>query len=63
AKKFLADKGLDPVFGARPLKRALQRYFLDPLALEIIDGKMVSGDSVKVGVDKKADSLKFSVER
>jgi ATP-dependent Clp protease ATP-binding subunit ClpA len=42
------------------LKRALQRYFLDPLALEIIDGNVGSGDSVKVGVDKKADSLKFS---
>jgi hypothetical protein len=33
------------------------------LALEIIDGKIVSGDSVEVGVDKKADSLKFSVEK
>jgi ATP-dependent Clp protease ATP-binding subunit ClpA len=45
------------------LKRAIQRYFLDPLALEIIDGRVVSGDSVKVSVDKKADNLKFSVEK
>jgi ATP-dependent Clp protease ATP-binding subunit ClpA len=63
SKKFLADKGLDPVFGARPLKRAIQRYFLDPLALEIIDGKIVSWDEIKVGVDKKTDSLKFSREK
>jgi ATP-dependent Clp protease ATP-binding subunit ClpB len=62
AKKFLADKGLDPVFGARPLKRAIQRYFLDPLALEIIDGKIGSGDTVKVSVDKKADSLQFTTK-
>jgi ATP-dependent Clp protease ATP-binding subunit ClpA len=54
---------LGPVFGARPLKRAIQRYFLDPLALEIIDGKIGSGDRVKVSVDKKADSLKFSGEK
>jgi ATP-dependent Clp protease ATP-binding subunit ClpA len=51
------------VFGARPLKRAIQRYFLDPLALEIIDGRIVAGDSVKVSEDKKADSLKFHIEK
>jgi ATP-dependent Clp protease ATP-binding subunit ClpA len=45
------------------LKRAIQRYFLDPLALEIIDGKIGSGDRVKVSVEKKADSLKFGVEK
>lgn len=60
AKKFLADKGLDPLFGARPLKRALQKYFLDPLALEIIDGNIWNGSHLKVGVDKPSDSLKFS---
>jgi ATP-dependent Clp protease ATP-binding subunit ClpA len=45
------------------LKRAIQRYFLDPLALEIIDGKIGSGDSIKVSVDKKADSLAFKSEK
>lgn len=59
-KAFLADKGRDPAFGARPLKRAMQRYILDPLAMEIIDGKINIGENVKVSVDKKSDSLKFS---
>jgi ATP-dependent Clp protease ATP-binding subunit ClpA len=45
------------------LKRAIQRYFLDPLALEIIDGRIESGNEVKVGVDKKSDMLRFVVEK
>lgn len=48
AKDLLATKGWDPLFGARPLKRAIQRFLLDELAMEIIEGKIVDGDSVLV---------------
>lgn len=46
-KKILAEGGYDPVFGARPLKRLIQTKLLDPLALEIIEGKVKEGQSIK----------------
>ncbi len=49
-KKFIAEKGYNANYGARPLKRAIQSMILDPLAQEIISGKIVSGDSILVGV-------------
>jgi ATP-dependent Clp protease ATP-binding subunit ClpB len=55
AKKALAKKGYDPVFGARPLKRTLQHEILDPLALMIIEGK--AGEGQKVSVDAKGDAV------
>ena len=55
ARKLLAEKGYDPTYGARPLKRAIQTMLLDELALEIIDGKIKDGDKVKVGVNKKEE--------
>ena len=45
-KKFLLEKGYDPVFGARPLKRAIQRYIQDPLAVEILEGRVKEGDRI-----------------
>jgi ATP-dependent Clp protease ATP-binding subunit ClpC len=60
AKEFLADKGYDPSFGARPLRRALQRYLEDPLAEEILRGRFAPGTTVKVRVRKKTDELRFS---
>jgi ATP-dependent Clp protease ATP-binding subunit ClpB len=48
AKKLLADKGFDPEFGARPLKRAIQKYIQDPLSLRILEGKFMDGDLIKV---------------
>ncbi|WP_446007840.1 ATP-dependent chaperone ClpB [Candidatus Electrothrix sp.] len=48
AKLFLVDIGYDPAFGARPLKRAIQRYIEDPLALEILEGRFSEGDSVRI---------------
>jgi ATP-dependent Clp protease ATP-binding subunit ClpB len=48
AKLFLAEKGFDPVFGARPLKRAIQRYVQDPLAMALLDGTVQDGDQVIV---------------
>ena len=52
AKKFVAEKGYDPAYGARPLKRAIQDLVLDELALQIVEGKIVEGDSVAVDVQK-----------
>lgn len=60
AKNFLAQKGRDPQFGARPLKRALQTYLLDELALEIIEWKIPAQS--KVIVDEKWGKLNFSTK-
>ena len=57
AKDFLVREGYDPVYGARPLKRALQRLLLDPLALRVLDGEFRDGDTVVV--DLAADKLSF----
>ena len=48
AKKFLVKEGYDPAYGARPLKRVIQREILDPLSLEILDGKFQEGDRINV---------------
>ncbi len=48
AKQFLVETGYDPAYGARPLKRAIQRYIEDSLALEILEGKFVEGDHIRV---------------
>jgi ATP-dependent Clp protease ATP-binding subunit ClpC len=59
AKEFLADKGFDPAFGARPLRRAIQKYVEDPLAEEILKGSFASGSIVKVEFDLKSEELTF----
>ncbi len=58
AKDFLVGEGYDPVYGARPLKRALQRLLLDPLALRVLDGEFRDGDTVVV--DLTADTISFT---
>ncbi len=60
AKEFLAEKGFDPAFGARPLRRAVQRYLEDPLAEEMLKGTFSEGMVVKVKLDKRTGELKFS---
>src|SRR5262249_10154550 len=45
ARQFLAEKGYDPVYGARPLKRAIQKYLQDPLALKVLSGECDRGDT------------------
>ena len=57
AKDFIADKGFDVNFGARPLKRAIQKYFEDPLAEEIINSKIGDGDNIKVSLNKDKTAL------
>ena len=52
AKKYIAEKGYSPVYGARPLKRALQKIILDPLALDILAGKFAEGNHIVIGVSK-----------
>jgi ATP-dependent Clp protease ATP-binding subunit ClpB len=55
AKLFLVDTGYDPIFGARPLKRAIQRFIEDPLAMEILEGNFLEGDHILIdrGLDNK----------
>ena len=50
AREFLAKTGFDPVYGARPLKRTIQRYIQDPLAMRILDGSINEGSQVAVDV-------------
>jgi ATP-dependent Clp protease ATP-binding subunit ClpB len=57
AKAFLAERGFDPVFGARPLKRAIQRDLQDPLAMALLEGTIHEGDHVLVDADE--DHLTF----
>ena len=59
AMDFLADAGYDPSFGARPVKRAIQTYLENPLAKEVLSGKIMEGSLVKVSSDGKG--LVFSV--
>jgi ATP-dependent Clp protease ATP-binding subunit ClpC len=61
AKEFLAEKGYDPAYGARPLRRALQKYLEDPVAEELLKGKYPEGTVIRAKVDRKNDQLKFSV--
>ena len=57
AKKFLAEAGYDPVYGARPLKRAIQRDLLDPLSLKILDGSFHEGETITA--DARAGKIVF----
>jgi len=63
AKDFIADKGFDANFGARPLKRAIQKYLEDPLAEEIIKSKLGEGDMVDVDLDKEKQEIVVSVSK
>ena len=58
ASEYLAHKGYDPAFGARPLKRLIQNEIMDELALRVIEGKIKEGDTVKVDAQNGAISLK-----
>ena len=62
-KEILAEKGYDPVFGARPLKRAIQKYMQDPLSLKILQDDFGQGDKIKVEADTSDDSFIFTKAR
>jgi ATP-dependent Clp protease ATP-binding subunit ClpB len=51
AKEWLAERGFDPVYGARPLKRAIQQQIENPLAQKILGGEFVAGDALQVSSD------------
>jgi ATP-dependent Clp protease ATP-binding subunit ClpB len=63
AKELLFTEGYDPNFGARPLKRAIQKLVQDPLALKILDGAVLHGDHVIVDADNKAGKMIFKVSK
>ena len=53
AKKLLVEKGYDPVYGVRPLKRVIQQDIQNPLALQLLEGSLKEGDTVKIDLDDK----------
>ncbi len=63
AKDFLAEKGYDPKFGARPLRRTIQSYLENPLSEEILVGRVTRDCTVRITVDKSGEKLKFTARR
>ena len=59
ARKLVLSEGYDPAFGARPLRRTIQRLVQDPLALKILDGSVLPGEHVVVDVDARSGQMKF----
>jgi len=59
AKEFLVDKGYDQKYGARPLKRALQKYVEDPLAEEMLKGRFSEGSTIRIVFDETENELRF----
>jgi ATP-dependent Clp protease ATP-binding subunit ClpB len=62
AKALLFREGFDPAYGARPMKRAIQRLIQDPLALKLLDGEVLPGDSVTVDAGPRSEEMKFTRE-
>ncbi len=62
-KDFIAEKGWSPQYGARPLKRAIQKYIEDLLAEEIINGSIKEGDKVLLDYDKETDDIKVNITK
>jgi ATP-dependent Clp protease ATP-binding subunit ClpB len=60
AREYLANKGFDPTFGARPLKRLIQREIADPLAMRVLSGEVHEGDTIRI--DRGEDGLTFTVK-
>lgn len=63
AKNFIAEKGFDKQYGARPLNRAIQKYIEDALAEEIVSNKLVEGDSIYMDLDKATDELTIKIQK
>src|SRR6202171_1702133 len=59
AKELLVREGYDPAFGARPLRRTIQRMIQDPLAMQILEGKVLPGDHVRVDREGQKDAMRF----
>ena len=63
AKDFVLDKGYDIQYGARPLKRAIQKYLEDPMAETIIKSSLVEGDTMVVDIDKEKEEIKVAIKK
>ncbi len=63
AKDYIAEKGFDKQYGARPLKRAIQKYIEDALAEEIVNSKLKEGDSIYIDLDEKSEELTIKIEK
>ena len=63
AREFLVEQGYDPAYGARPLKRAIQRYVLNPLALAVLEGEFSEGDLITAHVAPDRSGLSFAGDR
>jgi ATP-dependent Clp protease ATP-binding subunit ClpC len=61
AKDYIAEKGYDIQFGARPLKRAIQKYLEDPMAEVIIKSDLKEGDIISVGYSKKKEEITIRI--
>ena len=63
AKDYIAEKGFDKQYGARPLKRAIQKYIEDALAEEIVNSKLEEGDTISMDLDKKKEELTIKIKK
>ena len=63
AKDYIAEKGFDKQYGARPLKRAIQKYIEDALAEEIVNSKLQEGDTIYMDLDKKKEELTIKIKK
>jgi ATP-dependent Clp protease ATP-binding subunit ClpC len=63
AKDYIADKGFDKKYGARPLKRAIQKYIEDALAEEIVNAKLGEGDTINMDLDEKKNELTIKIKK
>ncbi len=63
AKDYIADKGFDKKYGARPLKRAIQKYIEDALAEEIVNSKLAEGDTIHMDLDEKKNQLTIKIKK
>jgi ATP-dependent Clp protease ATP-binding subunit ClpC len=63
AKDYIADKGFDKKYGARPLKRAIQKYIEDALAEEIVNSKLTEGDTISMDLDDKKNELTIKIKK
>ena len=59
---FIAQKGYDPIYGARPLKRVIQQYIENPLSMDILEGTVKSGDRIQATVENDRIAFRASPE-
>jgi ATP-dependent Clp protease ATP-binding subunit ClpC len=63
AKDYIADRGFDANFGARPLKRAIQKYLEDPMAEVLIKSNLSEGDTIQVGFNADTSEIKIKIQK